>query len=179
VRRIEAVTGRGAYDLIARRFKTLKQTAGILKSAVEEAPQKLQILQDEIADLKKELAGLLAQNALSIFNQKLSAVQVIKNVNVLALEIPHANVDMLRTLADKFRESYPRNGVVVLSNGTTVLAVVTEDLVKQGLKAGDLIVAIGGKGGGRPNMAQGSLPDASRVDEALSKVAKTVEQKLK
>jgi alanyl-tRNA synthetase len=64
--------------------------------------------------------------------------------------------------------------------GSTVIAVVTEDLVKRGLKAGDLITGIGGKGGGRPNLAQGSLP-ASRGNAgvALSKVAKAVEEKLK
>jgi alanyl-tRNA synthetase len=56
---------------------------------------------------------------------------------------------------------------------------LTEDLVKKGLKAGDLIIAIGGKGGGRPNMAQGSLPDAAKVGEALGKVAKVIEEKLK
>jgi len=179
VRRIEAVTGRGAYDLIARRFKTLKQTAAILKSSLEEVPEKAQALQDEISDLKKELAGLRAQQALSTFNLQLSNVQTVKNVNVLALEIPNSDVDTLRTLADKFREKYPKSGAAVLATGSTVVAVLTEDLVKKGLKAGDLITGIGGKGGGRPNMAQGSLPDASKVKEVLGKVAKVVEEKLK
>jgi len=54
----------------------------------------------------------------------------------------------------------------------------TEDLVKRGLKAGDLITGIGGKGGGRPNLAQGSLPDGN-VAEALSKVAKAIEERVK
>ena len=62
--------------------------------------------------------------------------------------------------------------------GTTVIAVVTEDLVKRGLKAGDLITGIGGKGGGRPNLAQGSLPE-DNLSEALGKVAKVVEEKMK
>jgi alanyl-tRNA synthetase len=62
--------------------------------------------------------------------------------------------------------------------GSTVIAVVTEDLAKRGVKAGDLITGIGGKGGGRPNLAQGSLPDGN-VGNALSKVAKAVEEKLK
>jgi alanyl-tRNA synthetase len=80
-------------------------------------------------------------------------------------------------LADKFREKYPKSGVAVLVTGSTVIAVVTEDLVKRGLKAGDLIMGIGGKGGGRPNMAQGSL--SGDVKEALSKLSKVVEEKLK
>jgi alanyl-tRNA synthetase len=179
IRRIEAVTGRGAYDLIAKRFKTLKQTAGELKSSIEEVPAKVESLQDEISDLKKELATLRAQQALSTFNLQLSNVQTVKDVNVLALEIPDSNVGTLRMLADKFREKYPQAGAAVLVTGSIVIAAVTEDLVKRGLKAGDLITGIGGKGGGRPNLAQGSLPGAGQVAEALSRVAKTVEAKLK
>ncbi len=178
IRRIEAVTGRGAYDLIQKRFKTLKQTAGVLKSAVEEVPVKVESLQDEISDLKKELANLRAQSALTTFNLQLANVKTVKDVNVLALEIPDSNVDTLRLLADKFREKYPKMGAAVLVTGSTVIAVVTEDLVKRGLKAGDLITGIGGKGGGRPNLAQGSLPEGNAID-ALSKVAKAVEEKLK
>jgi len=177
IRRIEAVTGHGAHELINKRFKTLKQTAGVLKSSVEEVPAKVESLQDEISDLKKELANLRAQQALSTFDLRLSTVQTVKDVNVLAIEIPNADVDTLRMLADKFREKYPKTGAAVLVTGSTVIAVVTEDLVKRGLKAGDLITGIGGKGGGRPNLAQGSL--AGDVKEALTKVAKAVEEKLK
>jgi alanyl-tRNA synthetase len=135
-------------------------------------------LQDEISDLKKELANLRAQQALATFDLRLSTVQTVKDVNVLALEIPDSNVDTLRMLADKFREKYPKAGAAVLVTGSTVIAVVTEDLVKRGLKAGDIIQSIGGKGGGRPNLAQGSLP-AGNVSDALSKVVKAVEEKLK
>ena len=80
-------------------------------------------------------------------------------------------------LADKFREKYPKAGAAVLVTGSIVIATVTEDLVKRGLKAGDLITGIGGKGGGRPNLAQGSLPNGNAT-ESLSKVAKTLEEKL-
>ncbi len=177
IRRIEAVTGRGAYELISKRFKTLKQTAGALKTSVDEVPVKVEMLQDEVSDLKKELANLRAQSALSTFNLQLANVQTVKDVNVLAMEVPDANADTLRMLADKFREKYPKAGAAVLVTGSTVIGVLTEDLVKRGLKAGDLITGIGGKGGGRPNMAQGNL--AGDVKDALSKVAKTVEEKLK
>ena len=178
VRRIEAVTGRGAYDLIHKRFKTLKQTASALKTSLDEVPAKVDALQDEVSNLKKELASLRAQSALSNFDAQLANVQTVGDVSVLAMDIPDANVDTLRMLADTFRERYPKAGVAVLVTGTTVIAVVTEDLVKGGLKAGDLITGIGGKGGGRPNLAQGSLP-GSNASEALEKVAKVVEQKIK
>ena len=102
----------------------------------------------------------------------------MKDVNVLPFEIPDSNVDTLRMLADKFREKYPKAGAAVLVTGATVIAVVTEDLVKRGLKAGDLITGIGGKGGGRPNLAQGSLPDTD-TKGALGKLFKVLEEKLK
>jgi alanyl-tRNA synthetase len=179
VRRIEAVTGRGAYDLIAHRFKLLKQTASALKSSLEEVPFKVQNLQDEVADLKKEVASLRASQALSTFNQQLSNVQAMNGIHVMALEVPNSNADTLRTLADKFREKYPQNGIAVLTSGGMIISVVTEDLVKRGLKAGDLILSIGGRGGGRPNLAQGNLPDPVLMNDAMDKVAKTVEEKLK
>jgi alanyl-tRNA synthetase len=157
----------------------LKQTAVALKSSLDEVPQKVQTLEEELSDARKQIAAIRVQQALSAFSVQLSAVQKVKDVNVLTLEVPNADVDTLRTLTDTFREKYPKGGVVVLASGTTVIAVITEDLVKRGLKAGDIIAAIGGKGGGRPNMAQGSLPDASKVNDVLSKVAKAVEEKLK
>jgi len=178
IRRIEAVTGRGAYELINKRFKTLKQTAGALKSSVEEVPAKVESLQDEISELKKELASLRAQQALSTFNLQLANIQIVKDINVIAMEIPDSDMDTLRMLADKFREKYPKAGAAVLATGSTVIAVVTEDLVKRGLKAGDLITGIGGKGGGRPNLAQGSLPDGN-IKDALGKLPKVLNEKLK
>jgi alanyl-tRNA synthetase len=179
VRRIEAVTGRGAYDVIARRFKALKQVAAGLKSSIEEVPYKVETLQDEIADLKKEIASLRAQSALTTLSAQLANVKKVGDVHVLAMEVPNSSADTLRSLGDKFREKYPKGGAAVLVTGTTIIAVLTEDLVKRGLKAADLITAVGGRGGGRPNMAQGSLPDAALMNDMMDKVAKTVEEKLK
>jgi alanyl-tRNA synthetase len=176
VRRIEAVTGRGAYDLIQKRFKAFKQIAGDLKISVDAVPAKVDALQNEVSELKKELAGLRSQSALANFDAHLSNVQVVKDINLLAMEVPGAKVDTLRMLADKFREKYPKAGAAVLVTGSTIIAVVTEDLVRQGLKAGDLIMGIGGKGGGRPNLAQGSLN--GDVKAALDKLPNVLEEKI-
>ncbi len=178
VRRIEAVTGRGAYELIARRFRTLKQAAGALKSSVDEVPQKIESLQDELADLKKQVGALRSDRAMSALNNQMSGVRTVKDVNVLLAEVPNADVETLRKLADKFREKYPQNGAAVLVTGTTVLAVLTEDVVKRGMKAADLITAMGGRGGGRPNMAQGSLPQAGMPAAAQEQVTKALETKI-
>jgi alanyl-tRNA synthetase len=137
----------------------------------------VEALQDEVSELKKELANLRVQQALSSFQTFLSEIKTVKHVSVLAAHIPDSNVDTLRLLADKFREKYPSAGAAVLSTGSTVIATVTEDVIKSGVKAGDLIVGIGGKGGGRPNLAQGSL--AGDVKEALAKLPKVLEEKLK
>ena len=157
----------------------LKQTASALKSSIEDVPFKVESLQDEVSDLKKELAILRTQQAMSALGSQLSNVQIVKDVNVLVMEVLNADADTLRSLADKFREKYPKNGAAVLATGSTIIAVVTEDVTKRGLKAGDLITGIGGRGGGRPNMAQGSLPEANQVKDALSKVTKVLEEKLK
>jgi alanyl-tRNA synthetase len=178
VRRIEAVTGRGAYELIARRFRALKQTAAVLKSSIEEVPEKAEALLDEAAELRKEVMALKANQALTAFNAQLSAVKMIRDVNVLVADVPNANVDTLRKLADKFREKYSKNGAAVLAAGTTVLAVLTEDVVQRGMKAADLITAIGGRGGGRPNMAQGSLPGDAMPANASEQVMKALQEKM-
>ncbi|MBM3126711.1 MAG: alanine--tRNA ligase, partial [Chloroflexi bacterium] len=179
IRRIEAVTGRGAYDLIAKRFKTLKSASVLLKSSVEEVPGRVETLQEELSDLKRKLVDIKARSALAAFNDQLADVHVIKGVNVLALEVPGADVDTLRSLADVGREKYPKNGAAVLASGSLMISVVTEDLVKRGVKAGDLIVGIGGKGGGRPNLAQGSLPDGLIFKQVIGKMDKAIEAKLK
>jgi alanyl-tRNA synthetase len=179
VRRIEAVTGRGAYDLIAHRFKLLKQTAAALKTSIEEVPFKVEGLQDEVADLKKEVSALRASQALATFNQQLASIQTVKDVNVLVLDVPNSGVDTLRTLADRFREKYSKNGVAFLTSSGMIISVVTEDLVKRGLKAGDLITSVGGRGGGRPNLAQGSLPDPGQIREMPERIAKVIEEKVK
>ncbi|HEY5903313.1 MAG TPA: alanine--tRNA ligase [Anaerolineales bacterium] len=179
VRRIEAVTGRGAYELIARRFRALKEASGMVSATPEELPGKVEGLLSEVAALRKENAGLRAQAALSGFQSLLENVPTVNGVSFLAADIPNADADTLRRLADRFREKHPSSGAAVLTTGTAVIAVLTEDLVKRGLKAGDLIAAMGGRGGGRPNMAQGSLPEGMRAGDMLPQISGMLEEKLK
>ncbi len=185
VRRIEAVTGRGAYELIARRFGELKRIAAALSVAPEEAAEKVTALLDDLAAARKEIAALQSEQALSVFEQHLAGVQDVKGVPVLALEVPHADADSLRQLTDRFRQKYP-SGVCVLasvSKGRPVLvAAITKDLTTRGLHAGDLVKEIaktlGGGGGGKPTLAQAGGRDASKLNEALSQVAAWVEAHL-
>jgi alanyl-tRNA synthetase len=187
IRRIEAVTGRGAYNLIARRFKTLRQTANTLKSSIEEIPQKVESLQEEVAMLKKELTAMRSDTALSTFDHQLANVQQVKGVNLLAVEIPGLDKDALGKLADTFREKYPDNGICVVASpsedSVVVMATITQDLIKKGLKAGDLVGHVsrqlGAGGGGAPHLAFGGGRDVSKIDEALASVPGWVQNKLK
>ncbi len=185
VRRIEAVTGRGAYELIAKRFKMLKQAAGALKSAVDEVPQKAALVQDELAVARKQISTLRTDLALLTFNVELANISVVKGVNLLALEIPEADKDTLGTLADKFREKYPENGICVVatvsSGQVIVMATVTQNLIKKGFKAGDLVGYIsrqlGAGGGGAPHLAFGGGKEAGKISEALASVKEWVKKK--
>ena len=185
VRRIEAVTGRGAYELIQRRFNILKETAAVLNSAIEEAPAKAKLITDDLDEARKQVAKLRQELVAVEFNRILLNVPQIMGVPALAAILPNADMDTLRQMADRFRSSNP-SGVVVLgsvSDGKpAIIAAVTEDLVKRGLNASDLVKTIaqtiGGSGGGRPTLAQAGGKDASRLSEAIDKVATYVKDRL-
>jgi len=187
VRRIEAVTGRGAYELVAKRFKMLKQAAGALKSGVDEVPQKAELVQDELAAVRKQIAALKTELALSGFNTQLDNPQKVNGVSLLALDLPGADKDTLGRLADKFREKYPESGVCVVATVSgeqvIVMATVTQDLIKKGIKAGDLVGYVsrqlGAGGGGAPHLAFGGGRDPSKIPEAIASVEVWLEAKLK
>jgi alanyl-tRNA synthetase len=179
VRRIEAVTGRGAYSLLRRRLDILEASAAALRASIEEVPTRVESLQAELAGARRQLAELRAQQAMTVLDRELEHVQQFDGVNVLAASVPNVDADTLRSMGDRFRERYPKSGVALLASGALLIAVVTEDLVKRGLKAGDLINGIGGRGGGRPNMAQGSLPEGSDMAGALDKLSAALAARLK
>ncbi len=186
VRRIEAVTGRGAYELVAKRFKTLKSAAAVLKSSVEEVPSKAEMVMDELAVTKKQLAAARAELALATFSQQFANVAVVGGISLLVAQMPGLDKDSLTKLSDAFRAKFPENGVcVIASTGETVsvMAAVTQDLIKKGIKAGDLVGHIsrqlGAGGGGAPHLAFGGGKDASKLPEALVSVKGWLEGKIK
>jgi len=176
IRRIEAVTGRGAYELIARRFKTLKQTASRLKSSVDEVPQKVEMLENELSTARKEMASLRQQLAFSTFDVDTIEVRMISDIPVFSAYVPGADLETMRLMGDQYKQKYNGGTAVFANEEGKLIVAVGENLVRQGLKAGAVINAIGGRGGGRPNMAQGSI-ESAKVDEALEKVYKVIEEK--
>jgi alanyl-tRNA synthetase len=159
----------------------------LLSATPEELPAKVENLQDELAELRKELTSLRRDSALSTFNQQLANVQTVDGVNLLAVEIPDLDKDALGKLADTFREKYPENGVCVVAspaeNSVVVMVTVTQDLIKKGIKAGDLVGHIsrqlGAGGGGAPHLAFGGGKDAGKVSQALDSAASWIQDKMK
>jgi alanyl-tRNA synthetase len=115
----------------------------------------------------------------------MASVPEVKGVPVMAAILPNADADTLRAMTDRFRQRYP-SGVVVLASAVdgrpVIIASVTDDLVKRGLSAGDLVknvaAVVGGGGGGRPNLAQAGGKDAAKLPEALAKVNEYLNSKL-
>ncbi len=185
VRRIEAVTGRGAYALVRRRFAALHAAAKQLSVTPEALPPKVANLQEELAAAQKEAASLRQKLAAQDYAARLEAAEEVAGVTVLAARLEGADEDALRQLTDRFRARYP-SGVIVLGtviNGRPrLVAAVTEDLTQRGLHAGQLVkhVAqqVGGGGGGRPTLAQAGGKDPERLDQALGSVRKWVETHL-
>jgi alanyl-tRNA synthetase len=186
IRRIEAVTGRGAYQLVQERFKALKQAAASLDTAPEEVPTRTKQVLDEIDDLRKEVSNLRQNQALLSFQTQLERTIEIGGVLLLTIYLPDLDVEILRVLADRFRQQYS-SGIAVLgtvgSDGRpVVVATVSEDLLRRGLNAIELVKFVGsflgGGGGGRPTLAQAGGKDPTKLDEALSQVREWVERKI-
>jgi alanyl-tRNA synthetase len=186
VRRIEAVTGRVAYELVQRRFRELKSSAVLLECSVDDVVDKIDSLSYELEQSRKSVAKLRQEMAGAQFGQYLDNVPEVKGVPVLTASVPEADADSLRQLTDQFRQKYP-SGVVVLGSVAGekpfLVAVITDDLVKRGLNAGELVrtVAkwIGGSGGGKPTLAQAGGKDAGGMEKALAAVKEYVQEKLK
>ncbi|MBS1250711.1 MAG: Alanine--tRNA ligase [Chloroflexi bacterium] len=185
IRRIVAVTGREAYKLIQKRTRHLKDTAQVLSANLYQTVEKAQATVDELAAAEKEIEKLRQKVAAAELVQALDKTMVVGDINVLTAILDGADMKALRQMADRFRQKYPENGVAVLGtviDGSPLLiAAVTEDLVSQGIKAGDLVqfVAqqVGGGGGGRPTLAQAGGKDPSKLKEALDSVRGWVEGK--
>ena len=187
IRRIEAVTGRGAYELIQRRFQALEQAADLLGSTPELLPEKASALLDDLSAGRKQIAALRQSLASAEFEQSLQSTSQVRGVHLLTATLPEADADTLRQMVDRFRQRYPANGVAVLASVSqgrpTLIAAITDDLVKRGLNAGELVkfvaAPLGGGGGGKPNLAQAGGKDASKLAEALASVSGWLEAKLK
>ncbi|MCR4654681.1 MAG: alanine--tRNA ligase [Lachnospiraceae bacterium] len=182
VRRIEAITGKAVFDHYREEEKELKQIGAMLKAAPGEAAEKVARLQEEIKRLSSEIESLKSKAAKDALGDASEKVQEIKGVKLIAAKVSGVDMNGLRDLGDKLKSDLGE-GVVVLasdfSGKVNLLAMATEEAVKAGAHAGNLIKAVagivGGGGGGRPNMAQAGGKDPSRIDECLKEAAAALE----
>ncbi|HXU90537.1 MAG TPA: alanine--tRNA ligase [Methylomirabilota bacterium] len=176
VRRIEAVAGTAAVEAVARRERVLKEIGDILKISPEDAPQRLRKLLDEQKTLERQLAEMETKLARSKADDLVSGARQVHGVAVVAGRVDGLDADGLRALADTLRDRLG-SGVVCLGSAVdgkvALVAAVTRDLTKR-FPAGKLVQEVaqlaGGRGGGRPDLAQAGAPDASKLDAALAVV---------
>jgi alanyl-tRNA synthetase len=180
VRRIEAVAGTAALEVVARRERVLREIADILKISAEDAPQRLRKLLEEQKILERQLAEMETKLARGKADELAAAALQVNGVAVVAGRIDGLDADGLRAVADTLRDRLG-SGVVVVGSAVdgkvNLIAAVTKDLTKR-FPAGKLIQevaqAAGGRGGGRPDLAQAGAPDPGRLDAALARVQEWV-----
>jgi alanyl-tRNA synthetase len=177
LRRIEAVTGRGAREFVQKRMRVLEAAAASLACSPDEVDQKVLSLQSELQGQGREVARLRREIAQRDFEDLLSRVQDVNGVKVLSAQVEAADIATLREMSDWFRNRMG-SGVIVLgavmAEKPGFVAAITPDLVERGLHAGRLVKqvaqVVGGGGGGKPTLAQAGGRETSRIGEALSLV---------
>ncbi len=184
VRRIEAVTGATALQWVAANEQRLQRIAEMVKSSREDAEEKIAQLQDKYRLLEKELQQMKGKLASNQGSDLASQAVEINGIKVLAARIEGADNKMLRETLDQLKNKLGSAAVVlgaVDGDKVTLVAGVTRDQTGT-IKAGELVnqVAqqVGGKGGGRPDMAQAGGNQPENLDAALASVPEWVQQQL-
>jgi alanyl-tRNA synthetase len=186
IRRIEAVTGMRAYDLIRREHRTMQELGRKLNAAPEDFTERVETFSAKIRDLEKQVKKLKSGGVFGAGDFLTGALEV-DGFRVASGRVDAENVEELKSMADTVREKIG-SGVGVLGaeidGKASIVVVVTDDLIaKQSLKAGDIVkriaAAVGGSGGGRPHMAMAGGKYPAKLDEALTTVPGLIEELIK
>ena len=184
VRRIEAITGEAAVNFVQEQVSLLQEAANILKvepfNVTERILNNQELLKTTEKSLNQAKQKLASQQGADLMNQ----VQVIKGQKVLVANLPGIEAKALRGMLDDLKQKIS-SGIIVLGvpgdGKVNLIAGVTSDLIKQ-IKAGELVnfVAsrVGGKGGGRPDMAQAGGTEPENLDHALTSVYDFISEKI-
>ena len=187
VRRIEAVTGYGVLKYISDRDELIVNTAEALKTnQLHEIDKKAAAVMEEQRELNKKIEEFSTKLAAMKTQGMMSNIKSLGEVNLLAAQVDNMSVPELKTLADQAKEKMT-DGVVVLATNTddkiTFVAMAMESAVKKGVHCGQIIKHVtemcGGKGGGKPDMAQGGGKDADKISAALASVDELIQGMLK
>ena len=184
VRRIEAVTGENAFEWLKANEKLLHAVADRVKAGRDSLEEKVQQILDKSRALEKELERLKGKLASASGDDLLSKAIDISGIKVLAAKVDDTDAKGLRDLVDQLRNKLGSSAIVlgsVTEGRVNLIAAVSKDQVGR-VKAGDLVnsvaLRVGGKGGGRPDLAQAGGTDPSQLDSALEGVSAWVTETL-
>ncbi len=173
VRRIEAVTGQTALDLVQQQQKTLLHLAEMVKSDPQQLETRLGKLLEHQRELEKELEQLQAKINAERSGELIDQAQLVGDIKLLAVKVPGSDGKGLREFSDQLRDKLGSGVLVLVSDAgdkVALLVAVTKDLTGR-VKAGDLIrplaEIVGGRGGGRPELAQAGGPDTAKIEALL------------
>ena len=186
VRRIEAITGRAVYNYLKEKEEIISNVCLNLKTKEDSLSQKVTSLIEENKSLSKELHDMKTKMSLQAVDSVLDSKLDVNGVNLVTTKFEGMDMNTLKEVADNLRDKLV-SGVVVLANTTddklNLVATATKDAVDKGVHCGNIVKSIaqiaGGKGGGRPNMAQAGAPDVSKVDEALNHASEVLKSQVK
>jgi alanyl-tRNA synthetase len=174
VRRIEAIAGLTAYDVMKLDRELIKTVAGKVNSPIHELEKKIESLLEQQKALEKEVKLAMLRNASNAASELLERVHAVNDIPLITHNLGDANGDFLQAIADALKGRF--KGVVVLggaSGGAVALVATVSPEFTAKVQAGKIIQQIapivGGKGGGKPDNARGGGKDASKLDEALAR----------
>ncbi len=176
VRRVEAITGRVAMAEAAKAFRTMSQLSYTLKVSEEQVEAKVGEVLDTVKAQQKELETLVREKAMANMDSAVDKKVTNSGATVVLGRVDVPDMDALRDIADKALDQVGGTGIVVLAavieDKVSFVAKVSKDVVAKGAHAGKIVKAAaevaGGKGGGRPDMAQAGGKDVSAIDSALA-----------
>ncbi|MGO4546146.1 alanine--tRNA ligase [Paenibacillus sp. 2TAB23] len=174
VRRIEAVTGKHAYNYLEGQFELLKQSATLLKANANDVPKRIEALFGQVKELTRDNESLQAKLSRIEAGSLEQNAKTVDGITVLCAQVNAPSMDALRGIVDELKLKLESSVIVLgaIADGKVNLAAaVSADLIKKGFHAGKIVkeaaVHCGGSGGGRPDMAQAGGKDTSKLDEAL------------
>ena len=186
VRRIEALTGDNVRAYYEDLEKKMHEAASMVKATPDTLADHIKKLQDELKAVKSENESLKAKEAQSALGDVMDKVVEIKGVKFLASSLKDVDMNGLRDLGDQLKEKLGGGVILLISEKggkVNLMTMATDDAVKKGAHAGNLIKAIakevGGGGGGRPNMAQAGGKNPAGIDNALKAAPAVLEGMLK
>ena len=186
VRRIEAITGKSVYNYVKEKEELIANVCSNLKTKEDSLSLRVTSLLEENKNLGKELHDLKTKMSLQSMDSLLDSKVDINGVNLVCSKFEDMDMNTLKEVADSLRDKLA-SGVVALANvadgKVNFVITATKDSIDKGIHCGNIVKEVsaiaGGKGGGRPNMAQAGAPDIAKVDEALNHASEVVKAQVK